>query len=250
MQNYSTVQAELNRPRMKFYLLALSLVLASLAGVPPHEPLDAWLASHRLGSYTRSFESEGQCRCPASCVEPLPPSARMRSSLPLPLLLLCSLALTRGNQSKKQQHHHRAAHHAHHSHPGYKKGQPYVPSGMMGMRFKEERTTIAAKTNTKARAHTKGTSKTRGAVKAVASGSSTTRAKGKGLAKWDTGGMFGLNMLKQNDVDMFTGHVSQFPPLELLPQTRFMAVTNKVRRVATPPTFRAPHAAPPPLAYC
>ena len=99
---------------------------------------------------------------------------------------------------------------------------------MMGMRFKEERTTIAAKANTKARAHTKGTSKTRGAVKAVAQGSSTTRAKGKGLAKWDTGGMFGLNMLKQNDVDMFTGHVSQFPPLELLPQTRFMAVTNKV----------------------
>ena len=51
---------------MKIYLLALSIALASLAGVPPHEPLDAWLTSHRLGSYTKSFESEGQCRYPSS----------------------------------------------------------------------------------------------------------------------------------------------------------------------------------------
>ena len=40
-------------------LLALSLIRASLAGVPPDEPLDAWLASHRLGSFTKSFQDEG-----------------------------------------------------------------------------------------------------------------------------------------------------------------------------------------------
>ena len=40
-------------------LLALSLIRASLAGVPPDEPLDAWLASHRLGSFTTRFQDEG-----------------------------------------------------------------------------------------------------------------------------------------------------------------------------------------------